>query len=146
MHTMRAETTKPKRKRLLRRENLALLIGVAIALALATFMDRRGMPHKWHTAILGTVVPFGVVIVTFPLRWKRWSFWAALAICLAVHTILIWIFFQYVLSNVRTFGLLLWFPVPFVEMFVLFVAVKRVEEKIMGKNKPWGDFIDHRPQ
>jgi len=129
---MHVKTTKVKS---ITRENIGILVAALIALALAILTDRRGMPHKWHTAIAGTIVPFLVVILAFPLRWKRWSFWASLAICFAVHTVLIWIFFQYALSNVRTFGLLLWFPIAFVEMFALFVVVKSVEEKIMGKKE-----------
>jgi hypothetical protein len=56
-----------------------------------------------------------------------------LAICLAVHSLTIWILFQYVLMNVRTLGLLLWLPVAFIETFALFVVVKQVEEKLTGK-------------
>jgi hypothetical protein len=134
---MHEQLMKRESKRLLSRENIGIVIGMLITLALATITDRRGMPHKWHTAIFGTILPFMVVILSFPLRWKRLSFWAAFTICLAIHTVTIWIFFQYALLNVRTFGLLLWLPVAFVETFVLFVAVKRVEEKLTGKNESY---------
>lgn len=39
-------------------------------MVLAIIADRRGMPHKWYTAIFGTTVPFGVVILSYPLRWN----------------------------------------------------------------------------
>jgi 4-hydroxybenzoate polyprenyltransferase len=126
-----------KGNRLLSRENIGILFGLAISLALAIIADRRGMPHKWHTAIFGTTVPFGVVVLSYPLRWRRMSFWAALTICLAIHTVAIWIFFQYVLSNTQTFGLLLWLPVAFIEAFALLLAVKRIEEKLTGKNESY---------
>jgi ABC-type iron transport system FetAB permease component len=112
------------RKRLLSRENIGIFCGLVISLVLAIIADRRGMPHKWYTAIFGTTVPFGVVILSYPLRWKRSSFWAALTICLVIHTVAIWAFFEDVLSNTQTFGLLLWLPVAFIETFVLLAAVR----------------------
>lgn len=132
---MHEQLTRQNRKRLLTRENFGIVIGAFVALALVTITDRRGLPHKWHTAIFGTIVPFGFVMSRFRMRWNRLSFWAALTICLAIHTVAIWIFFQYVLLNAQTFGLLLWLPVAFVEGFVLLVVVKRVEEKLTGKNE-----------
>jgi len=135
MLTTPAEMT----KRFLTRENLLLVLAAGVALALATIADRRGLPHKWHTAIVGTVIPFWVVIISFPLRWKRWSFWAALVTCLAAHTLLIWIAFAYLMSNVRTFGLVLWYPFAFAETFALFAIVTRLEEKLGSKVGKAGD-------
>jgi hypothetical protein len=117
------------------RENIGVFVAVLIALAFATMTDRIGMPHKWHVAILVTIAPFAVVVLSYRLRWSRWSFWMSLTLCLTVHIVAIWVFFQYVLINVRNLGMLLWFPVVFVEMFVLLVAVKRVEEKLTGKRE-----------
>jgi hypothetical protein len=124
-----------KRKRLFSRENVGVLFGVLITLVLATIADRKGMPRKWHTAIFGTTVPFGVVVLSYPLRWRRLSFWAAVTICLGIHIVAIWILFQDVLSNVRGIGLVLWLPVAFIETFVLLVAVKRVEQKLTRKHE-----------
>ncbi len=59
----------------------------------------------------------------------------ALSICLAGHILAIWILFQFVLWNVRTLGMLIWYPIAFVEYFVLLVLVKKVEEKLPGKWK-----------
>jgi len=126
-----------KRKGLLSRENIGILIGTIIAVALAIIADDRGMPHKWHTAIFGTVVPFGVVLLGTRLMWRRWSFWAALTICLAIHTLAMWFFFKNVLSNAQDIGLLLWFPIAVIEIFVLVVAVKRIEEKLTGKKETY---------
>jgi ABC-type iron transport system FetAB permease component len=130
---MHERLMKQRKKRVLTRENFGILVMALLALALATITDRRGMPHKWHAAILGTVIPFGVVVLSYPLRWSRWSFWVSLGICLIVHTLAIWIVFQHILSNIQNLGILLWLPIAFIEMFVLLVAVKRVEEKLTGK-------------
>jgi hypothetical protein len=81
-------------------------------------------------AIFGTLLPFWVALVSYQLKWSRWSFWASLAICLAVHLLGIWIFFRYVLMDVRHLGIVLWFPVTFVETFFLLFFVKELEEKL----------------
>jgi hypothetical protein len=59
----------------------------------------------------------------------------ALAICLAVHAAVVGMFYQYVLVNVRTFSIWFWYPVMIAEMFVLLIAVKRIEEKITGRHE-----------
>jgi hypothetical protein len=103
-----------------------------MAIVVAELFYRRGMPQKWEAAIFGTLLPFWVALVSNQLRWSRWSFWASLAICLAIHLLGIWIFFQYILMDVRHLGLALWFPVAFVEVFILLFAVQKVEQKIIG--------------
>ena len=117
------------------RENVGIALAVAISIALYFVARRNGMPQKWHAAIIGTTAPFLVAVLSYRLRWSRWSFWASVAICLAVHTLAVWIFFQYVLLNVRYVGTLFWYPVALVETFVLLVAVKRVEESLTGKQE-----------
>jgi len=67
--------------------------------------------------------------------WLRWPFWVSLAICFAIHTMAIWIFFKYAMANIQSLGIALWFPVAFVETFFLLVAVKKVTEKITGKHE-----------
>ena len=56
---------------------LLVLIG-AFAFVLAGNLHGRGLPQKWATAILGTVIPFGFVIYAFRERLSRSSFWWAL--------------------------------------------------------------------
>jgi len=126
-----------ERKRLLSRENIGLFLMGVVTVALVIFTNNRGMAHKWHTAIFGTVVPFTCVVLFLPSRWRRWSFWAAWTICLTIHTVAIYFFFQYVLSNTQNIGLLLWFPIAVIEIFVLVVAVKRIEEKLTGKKETY---------
>jgi hypothetical protein len=97
--------------------------------------DSRGIPRKWVTALFGTLIPFCFIIYAFRQRLLRWSFWASLAICLAVHVLGIWMFFEYVLANVQTLSILLWFPVMLVEALALLIVVKRIEEKLTGKHE-----------
>ena len=126
-----------ERKRLFSRENIAYFAMGVVTLALAIIADNRGMPHKWHTAIFGTVVPFTCIVISLPSRWRQWSFWVALTICLAVHIIAMWFFFQYVLVSAQGIGLLLWFPIAVIELVVLLVAVKRIAERLDGKKETW---------
>lgn len=132
LHVGKIETTLMRRSS---RDNLGIFVMLLCLLALVIPADRMGMPQKWHAAILGTVAPFGVAILLYRLRWSKWSFWAALIISLVIHVAAMYVFFQYVLSNVRTFGWLWWTPVAFVETFILIVAIKRVEEKLTGKRE-----------
>jgi hypothetical protein len=111
-----------------------VLVGVLGFVTVAT-ADSRGLPRKWHAAIFGTLLPFGFVIYANRRRLLRWSFLASLAICLGVHIAMIWVFFQYVLLKIQTFSIWLWFPVAFVEAWVLLIAVKRIEEKFTGQRE-----------
>jgi hypothetical protein len=52
-----------------------------------------------------------------------------------VHAVVVGMFFQYVLADVRTFSIWFWYPVMVAEMFVLIIAVKRIEEKITGRRE-----------
>jgi hypothetical protein len=112
-----------------------VVFGVVLAVASAILMGQMGMPQKWHAAGFGTIVPFGVVVSLLRSRWLRWSFWVSLLICLAIHLVAFWIFFEYVLLNIRHIATLTWAPVAFVETFALLVAVVKVEEKLSGKRE-----------
>ena len=108
------------------------LMGVS-AFVLAGGADDMGIPRKWLTAFFGTLIPFSFVMYAFRQRVLRWSFWMSFLLCLALHLIVMWAVFQYALAGFRSFSPLLWYPVMLVEIFVLFIAVKRVEEKIVGE-------------
>ena len=111
------------------------LTGAVLGFVIFVATERIGLPRKWVTAIFGTIIPFGFVICAYRGRLLRWSLWASLAICLTVHVLVIWVFFQYVLFNFQRFSILLWLPVMLIEVFVLLVAVKRVEEKFTGQHE-----------
>ena len=117
------------------RENVGVFMVLLAVLVLGIIARQRGMPQKWHAAIIGTVVPFALVVMGIRVAWSRWSFWVSLGICLAVHIAAICFFFQYVLLNVQNFGTVYWFPVALFEAFVLLIAIKRVEEKLTGKRQ-----------
>ena len=113
---------------------LLLLIGV-FAFRLAGDLHDRGIPHKWATAIMGTIVTFGFVIYSCRRMLNRWAFWAAISIGLGAHIVVTWVFFRYVLYVVDRFSILFWYPIMLVEAFVLLIAVKRIHDKLTGKRE-----------
>jgi hypothetical protein len=129
-----------KRDKIKRRESLQGW-GVIIASFLLTVgfdiaAKDVGLSRKWVTAAIGTVGSFAFVIYVRRRNGpRRWSFWAAISICLAAHSAVVGMFFQYVLADVRTFSIWFWSPIMVAEMFVLLIAVKRVEEKITGRRE-----------
>jgi hypothetical protein len=125
---------KIKRRRSLWENAILVLIG-ATAFVLARKAHSQGVSQKWLTAFFGTLIPFSFVIYAFRQSLFRWSFWASLAICLGIHIIALWIFFQYVLVNLETLSILIWYPIMLIEAFVLLVAVKRIEEKLSGERR-----------
>ena len=128
-----------KRRRIKRRASfwesvILLLIGIFAYLVASNFSD-RGIAQKWATAVMATLITFGFVIYAYREIVLRWSFWVSIAICLAVHIVVLWAFFLYVLQSVGRFSILFWYPIMLVEVFVLLVAVKRLEEKLTGKHE-----------
>jgi hypothetical protein len=111
---------------------LLVLIGV-FAFVLAGNLHDKGVPQKWGAAVLGTLIPFGFVIYAFRERLFRQSFWGAFSFCLLAHLLVLWAFFEYVLSNTERLSVLLWLPVMLVEVFLLLILVKRIEEKLTGE-------------
>jgi hypothetical protein len=113
-------------------------IAVLVLVGVFAFMTRidfqsRNIPRKWATAFLATLITFGLVIYVRRKELSRWSFWASLAICLAAHIIVVWIFFEYVLHGVGRFSILFWYPIMLVETFGLLIAVAKLEKKLSGK-------------
>jgi|ERR1700686_49737 len=130
---------KLSRKKIKRRssfwENTLLVLFGVFAFVLAGDLHDNGIPQKWGTAVLGTLIPFGFVIFAFRERLLRWSFWGSLGICLTIHILVIWAFFEYVLDGVGRFSILFWLPVMLIEMFLLLVVVKRIEETFTGRHE-----------
>jgi hypothetical protein len=46
-----------------------------------------------------------------------------------------WFIFEYVLASFTHLSPLLWFPFILIEILVLLVVVKRIEERITGKHE-----------
>jgi hypothetical protein len=113
---------------------LLILIGV-FAFMTASELHNKGIPHRWATAIIGTLVTFGFVVYLCRRMWTRWAFWVAICICLAAHTIVTWVFLQYVLYGVDRFSIVFWYPVMLVEVFVFLIAVKRIHDKLTGTHE-----------
>jgi hypothetical protein len=114
--------------------------GIVIALAVcavgvALFMDKAGMPHKWHTGIFGTLVPFGTVILLRRRSWPRLMFWISLWILLAAHLFLLCLLFGIVLREFNVVGLLWWCPIAFFETLVLLGWEQRVERRLRLRTK-----------
>jgi hypothetical protein len=126
------------RKRIKRRSStwetaILVLIGVFAYLIVSNFSD-RGIPEKWATATVATLITFGFVIYARRETLGRWSFWLALGICLVPHTVILWLFFRYILSFTQRLSILFWLPFMLVEVFVLLIAIKRIEGKL-GQNE-----------
>ncbi len=137
VHAMIREQRAQQRKSDAAWERAGTAAALILALALAVVFDNRGMPQKWHTAIFGTVVPFMTVIMILRWRWPDWSTWVSVAICLAFHSVAIWAFFRYVILGAYGPGMLLWYPVALVEVFVLIAVVKPVAELLTGRKEIW---------
>jgi hypothetical protein len=116
-------------------EYVVLLLMGVFAFMTAGEFHNRGIQHKWATAIMGTLATFGIVVYLCRRMWTRWEFWAAISICLGAHTIVTWVFFQYVLYGVDRFSILFWCPVMLLEVFVLLIAVKRIHDKLTGTHE-----------
>jgi hypothetical protein len=112
---------------------ILLLFGVFVFIA-AGSADSRGIKQKWLTALLVTLIPFCFVFF-FRRKSLRWAFLVSLGICLVVHLVAIWAFFQFVLARFESSSILFWLPVMLVEVFILLIVVKRIEEKISGKHE-----------
>jgi protein-S-isoprenylcysteine O-methyltransferase Ste14 len=91
------------------------------------------MPQKWHAAIFGALVPFATVVSIKRTSWMRWTFWTTLAACFVVNLLLLWIFFEFFLRNVTTFGWIWWVPVAFVEAVFLLHFQPKLERQMRKK-------------
>jgi hypothetical protein len=116
-------------------EIVLLVLVFVFTYTLVGALRHRGIPDKWGTATLATLIPFCFVIYANRQRLSRWSFWVSLSSCFAVHAIGMWIAFRYVLANWERFSTLLWYPFMLVEAFVLLIAVKRIAERLTGQHE-----------
>lgn len=118
-------TTKPRKPWT---ENAIIAIVSVAAVLMAIILDKAGMPHKWHTALFGTLVPFTTVILLRKPSWARRTFWLSLWFLLALHIVFICVVFGIVMRRVVILGLLWWLPIAFVEVFVLLDLRRRLEK------------------
>jgi cation transport ATPase len=123
---------KKRRRRASFFENSILVLVGVMAFWLAGLAHDRGIAQKWVTALFATVVPFSFVIYARRKALSR-SFWMALLICLAIHTLVIWAIFEYVLAIFSHFSPLLWLPFMLVELFGLIIVSTRIERLFTGR-------------
>jgi hypothetical protein len=116
-------------------ENTLVCIASISAGVMAILIDMSGMPHRWHTAIFGTVVPFSTVILLRRMSWPRLTFWISLWILLSIHLLLAFIVFGIILRHVSVIGLLWWLPIAFIEMLALLELQRRLEGWIKAKKE-----------
>ena len=101
----------------------------AVALAAAIILDRGSPPHKWHAAIMWTVVAFyGVVIFSRP-KWRTWQFWIFWAVCLVIHVFAMWVIFGQLLPT-PVLGTLYVVPLAFLEAIFLMGIFLKLERKL----------------
>lgn len=110
-------------------DDAASWIGVALALAAAIVFGRYGMPQKWHAAIMWTVVAFGPPTVIRRKRWESPSFWGLWVLFLALHLLIMWVVFYYLLARVSVFGTLYVVPFAAIEAFLLLVLFSREQAR-----------------
>jgi hypothetical protein len=115
-------------------ENVYVAVVCLLGFGLAVILDRRGMPQKWHAAIVGTCVSFGGVSWVFHARWRRPWFWLAFVICFAAHMLMIWVVFGQILAGTKYFGILIWAPIAFAEGIVLLGFIPALERRM----RDWG--------
>jgi hypothetical protein len=115
-------------------ENTVIVVVSVGAAAVALIMDAAGMPHKWHTAIFGTLVPFTTVLLLRRKSWARQTFWLSLWFLLALHIGFICVVFGIVLRRVITLGLLWWLPIAFLEVFILLDLLRRLEKWLRSRS------------
>ena len=99
-------------------------------LAIAVIADYLGLSQKWHAAIVGTLVAFGSSTWLLRSRWSKRQFWLALGSCFVIHLFGIWLVFAELMSEAKTFGILIWAPVAFAEGIVLLGLVPALQRKI----------------
>jgi hypothetical protein len=116
-------------------ENAALVLIGLFAFFLAEAAHSRGIAVKWVTALFATAFPFCFLLYLRRRMRLRWTFWTAVLVCLAVHTLVIWIIFKYVLADFTHFSPLLWLPFMLIDSFGLMLIVARIERILAGKSQ-----------
>jgi len=133
MQRIVSKGTRRKRNRLW--DVAIFIVTVIFSFFLAGDLHQHGIAQKWGTPIVGTLLTFGMVIYAFRSHLIRGSFWISLLPCIGLHAGLMWFIFGYLLSDHSRFPPLLWLPFILVEIVVLLVLVKRIEESITGKHE-----------
>ncbi len=116
---------------------------LALGLAAAFILDKRGPPYKWHAAIMWTILAL-VGVLIFPLKKRRPRlFLIFCATCLVLHVFAMWIIFGRLLPRL-ILGTLYVVPIAFVESIFLVVIFARLERKLTPEHhKRSGESVEH---
>jgi len=116
-------------------ENWIVALLALAALVTAMIMDSRGLPQKWHAAILWTVTTFGALVLLLRRKWALIPFWGALAICFLMHLLLMWVIFSQLLAESKKVGMLYAVPFAFIETLFLQLLLPALERQLFGVSK-----------
>lgn len=103
---------------------------ILLGLVAIIILDKRSPPHKWHAAVMWTVVAFLGVLKFGQSKWKSWLFWIFCTVCLGIHVFAMWAIFGQLLPRV-IFGTLYVVPLAFVEAIFLIGVFSRLD-RIVG--------------
>jgi ABC-type Fe3+-siderophore transport system permease subunit len=102
---------------------------VAVALIAAIVLDKGSAPHKWHAAIIWTVVAFLGLLKFSQRKWNSWRFWIFCVACLGLHVFAMWAIFGQLLPRL-VLGTLYVIPLAIVEAIFLTGIFYRLERKL----------------
>jgi len=106
---------------------------VAVALIAAIVLDKGSAPHKWHAAIMWTVVAFLGLLKFSQKKWNSWRFWIFCVACLGLHVFAMWAIFGKLLPRL-VLGTLYVIPLAVVEAIFLTGIFYRLERKLSSEH------------
>ena len=106
---------------------------VAFALIAAIVLDKGSAPHKWHAAIMWTVVAFLGLLKLSQKKWISWRFWIFCVACLGLHIFAMWAIFGQLLPRL-VLGTLYVIPLAIVEAIILTGIFYRLERKLSSEH------------
>ena len=112
------------------REQRETLVSIAVTLVAAATVIIMRAPDRWFAAIFITVSTFSGIICYFKRRWNSAVFWAVIAIGFLTQCLLMWLIFGIALRQVEDVGLLPCIPFIFIEAFVLYHTVRRLDNQL----------------
>jgi len=110
-------------------ENVLSWLTAGVALVAAIILDRNSAPHKWHAAIMWTVLAFFGVLLWGREKWRAVSFWIFWAVCLVLHIVAMWAIFGAVLPRLAL-GTIYVIPIAFIESVLLAALFFIIERKV----------------
>jgi hypothetical protein len=110
-------------------DNAIVWSAAAVALIAAIILDKGAAPHKWHAAIMWTVVALYGVLIFGRKKLCAWQFWVFCAACLTLHVFVMWLIFGELLPRL-ILGTLYVVPGAFIEAILLIGIFFKLERKL----------------